>query len=417
MAFNEHIEILRHGVDVWNKWRQDMAALPDLRGANLRGADLRGVHLQDAHLAGANLQNADLRAADPLDTDPWGGPTPRGSFHAPYLLGGLGDTSMSGGVNRLWTTRQPEKSRANLWAAEMWAANLEGATLRGADLREIRLRGANLQYADLQDADLRGADLRDTTLWGVNLRGADVRETDVRSARVGQTIFSGLDLSRLHGLETVHHLAPSIVDLDTLERTSLALTESPSRQEKIHSFCRRAGLNEHMLQLIDGQAGSLLPEFHNCYISYSHADKAFARWLYKELQERGVRCWLHEHEADEDDDHLGMVDNAVRLHDRVLFCCSKASMSSWWVEDEIERALDREKQLGKDFNQKVHTLIGLNLDGFLFEKKWKRARERQLKARLIADFSGWQKKSAKLDAPLERVLQTLRVTAPPTANS
>jgi hypothetical protein len=33
-------------------------------------------------------------------------------------------------------------------------------------------------------------------------------------------------------------------------------------------------------------------EFYSCFISYSHADREFARLLYDTLQGRGVRCWL-----------------------------------------------------------------------------------------------------------------------------
>ncbi len=36
MANQEHVEILKQGVDVWNKWRGDNPAIiPDLSGADL----------------------------------------------------------------------------------------------------------------------------------------------------------------------------------------------------------------------------------------------------------------------------------------------------------------------------------------------------------------------------------------------
>jgi hypothetical protein len=44
MANDEHVALLKQGVDAWNKWRDENPdAYPDLRGANLSGAQLRGV--------------------------------------------------------------------------------------------------------------------------------------------------------------------------------------------------------------------------------------------------------------------------------------------------------------------------------------------------------------------------------------
>jgi hypothetical protein len=51
VANEKHVEMLRSGVEVWNRWRdQNPEVIPDLSGADLRGADLRlcgcsqGIH-------------------------------------------------------------------------------------------------------------------------------------------------------------------------------------------------------------------------------------------------------------------------------------------------------------------------------------------------------------------------------------
>ena len=54
MANEEHLELLRKGVDNWNVWRRTNEVLHP----NLRGADL-----SRAKLSGANLMGADLREA------------------------------------------------------------------------------------------------------------------------------------------------------------------------------------------------------------------------------------------------------------------------------------------------------------------------------------------------------------------
>jgi hypothetical protein len=70
----EHVNIIRQGVDAWNEWRQKNPELkPDLREAHFKGAylrevdlreaDLRAAYLYGANLEGANLSGADLRGA------------------------------------------------------------------------------------------------------------------------------------------------------------------------------------------------------------------------------------------------------------------------------------------------------------------------------------------------------------------
>ena len=64
MANEEHLKILKQGVEQWNKWRLENAIRPDLGGADLSGADLSGANLSGADLSGADLSGADLSDAD-----------------------------------------------------------------------------------------------------------------------------------------------------------------------------------------------------------------------------------------------------------------------------------------------------------------------------------------------------------------
>jgi len=65
MANEEHLQIIRRGVDVWNEWRQKNREIrePDLRGEKLCGANLRGAILYKANLTRAILAGANLRGA------------------------------------------------------------------------------------------------------------------------------------------------------------------------------------------------------------------------------------------------------------------------------------------------------------------------------------------------------------------
>ena len=82
MANEEHLKILRQGVEQWNKWRLENAIKPDLSdadlilanltaanlsGANLTGANLSYANLSDANLSGANLSGTDKLTQQQLD--------------------------------------------------------------------------------------------------------------------------------------------------------------------------------------------------------------------------------------------------------------------------------------------------------------------------------------------------------------
>jgi hypothetical protein len=136
MADEEHVALLKQGVKVWNKWREENPG----KWANLCGADLH-----EAVLTGADLHKADLTRVDLLGAD---------------LLGAdLSRVNLSGA----------DLSRAFLYNAHLHAADLTGADLSGA-----HLLGAYLYDANLSGADLRGANLTHTVLIGTNLTNANL---------------------------------------------------------------------------------------------------------------------------------------------------------------------------------------------------------------------------------------------------
>ena len=54
MANEEHVEILKQGAKVWNKWREkNRDVSPDLFRANLSKARLNGTNLSGANIIGA----------------------------------------------------------------------------------------------------------------------------------------------------------------------------------------------------------------------------------------------------------------------------------------------------------------------------------------------------------------------------
>jgi uncharacterized protein YjbI with pentapeptide repeats len=70
MANEEHLKILRHGVEVWNQWRKDNPEIePDLSDAELPWMVLDNAYLRETDLNGANLSSASLRRADIIAAD------------------------------------------------------------------------------------------------------------------------------------------------------------------------------------------------------------------------------------------------------------------------------------------------------------------------------------------------------------
>ncbi len=396
MDKDEALKLLRgglKGVRSWNDWRQNNPGIdpPMIFQVNLNKSDLAHANLSHAKfphckLMGANLKGADLSYAD-------------------LSVVGFRDADLS----------DADLHYANLSRAHLLYTNLSRTDLTGANLVEAILDNANLQDAILKAADLTCVPLKNARLCGANLWGArfsellvegigtgrvyDVLEnTDFTNAEIGLTTFMDCDLSTCKGLDTVRHNGTSFLDVSTLLRSGKQVPKA---------FLRGCGITEMLIEYLPSIIGQSL-EFYSCFISYSHEDKLFALRLYDVLQSRGIRCWLDEHQLLPGQDIYEEINRGIRLWDKVLLCCSKASLTSWWVEKEIKTAFDKERMLSKQKDgQRVRCLIPLDLDKYLFDC-WESGLKTSITDRIAAKFKGWDKDNAIFEQEFEKLMKALR---------
>ena len=192
MANEEHLALLRQGVDVWNEWRQNhnnYEILADLTGANLSGmsitrADLGRANLNGANLIGANLTEVNLRMANLSEANLAGANVTRADL-------------------RMANLRMANLSEANLAEADITGAYLSFANLRMAHLNGANLREANLKMTYLGGANLTEADLRMANLNGANLEGIQALNTNFRQAILTGSCLENWQIDRETNLEDV----------------------------------------------------------------------------------------------------------------------------------------------------------------------------------------------------------------------
>ena len=207
MANEEHLKILKQGVDAWNQWRkQNPEIVPDLSDTDLSRANLKGVQLSGAYLVRADLSRAQLGKTDLSGANLAGA----GLVEANLIEANLSGAHLYGAeLSRANLVRVDLRRatlieailiganliRANLTRAALTSAILFKADLIGANLSRAILRKADLSWANLTKASLIGASLTEANLTSANLCGANLIGVDLRLAQLVQTNFKEANLT------------------------------------------------------------------------------------------------------------------------------------------------------------------------------------------------------------------------------
>ena len=169
------------------------------------------------------------------------------------------------------------------------------------------------------------------------------------------------------------------------------------------AFLKGAGVDDTFITYIHSLIGKPI-EYYSCFISYSSKDETFARRLHADLQSHNVRCWFAPEDLKWGERIRTGIDEAIRLHDKLLLVLSKSSVSSGWVEREVKTALSLERK------EKRTILFPVRVDKAVFESPFDWATEIRHE-RNIGDFTRW-KNHDEYQKAFNRLLRDIKAVLP-----
>jgi TIR domain/Pentapeptide repeats (8 copies) len=235
--------------------------------------------------------------------------------------------------------------------------------LRAADLANADLRRANLQGADLTGANLRGADLREALVFGACLTGCELAGSQFELPTEFVQFLRDRTNFRTSTIESIckDDIQPYVVFTSNAnvikDAVSDGITQNRAMKRKRNRqvasaksstkhFAKSALPSSEQVEAFPPkrilfslvkpfcnelwQEYQLSNRFSSCFISYAHSDKEFAARLHNALEAHGVQSWLDEKQILPGRDIYAEIDGAIRQCDKILLCCSEASLNSWW---------------------------------------------------------------------------------------
>jgi uncharacterized protein YjbI with pentapeptide repeats len=397
MPNQTHFEMVKQGVETWNKWREENPEIePDLSDVDFSGLKLNNANLSDTDLRRTNLKNTDFRGANLVRADLRASNINQTSFN----LAKLREANFSESYLRKSDLSEADLARAYFIRTDLVKVDLCETYLTKADFRWAYLIGTDLRQADLTQADLRWAHLSESNLSEASLINANLIKASIiksnlhhcnlKGALLAWTHFGDVDLSLTKELYAAQHYGPSSIGIDTIMRSDGKIPET---------FLREAGVPDNIIQNM-----ALLTEkglsHQSCFISHSGKDLEFAEKLYTDLQNNGVRCWFASEDMKIGKKTWDSIYHYIRMRDKILLILSEDSISSDWVEEEVNAALSEEHQ------RKKPIFLPIRVDDAVLDSDQAWA-EYINKTRNICDFSNWKDHDAYHQA-LDNLLNELK---------
>lgn len=262
--------------------------------------------------------------------------------------------------------------------------------LSKANFTKTNFTRAQLWNVCLWEANLGGVNLEETNLWLTNLHNTNFKGATFQNASLFYSVFANVDLSDTSGLDTIRHIGPSTIGLDTLYKSKGNLSET---------FLRGCGLPDTFIDCARSLAAKCT-DYYSCFISYSSNDEEFAKQLYNDLQEAGIRCWFAPHDLGIGARTIPTIDESILAYDKLLLILSEHSVITDWAEDEVKHALDLEKERNK------RVLFPVRVDDAVMESTtgWPHDIQR---VRNIGDFKQWKDHDAYMKS-FDRLLDELK---------
>jgi hypothetical protein len=138
--------------------------------------------------------------------------------------------------------------------------------------------------------------------------------------------------------------------------------------------------------------------------------------LHADLQSKRVRCWFAPHDVQGGRKLHEQIDEAIRLHDKLLLILSPHSMESEWVKTEIAKARKREVR------DQRRVLFPIRLAPFETLRDWEcfdadtgKDSAREIREYFIPDFSNWKDHDSYQEA-FQRLIDDLKSPDSPSSS-
>ena len=227
------------------------------------------------------------------------------------------------------------------------------------------------------------------------LMGPFSKGVNLTKAHFYHTTFAWVDLSLVKGLEMSIHDGPSTVNVNSV----VLPTEDYTHKQ----FLRGVGFSETQIEYLPSLLKPRPIQYYSIFISYAHQDEVLAQQLYTDLRNKDVPCWFAPEDLKIGNKFRQHIDKAIHLQDKLLLLLSEHSISSAWVENEVEAALEKEAL------QQREVLFPIRLDDTVMQtsQAWAATLRR---TRHIGDFANWTDHQAYQIA-FYRLLRDLKKTS------